>query len=1614
MDEVNYASLESQLENALCLCEDTEEMFWLRESDDYESQVKLGNLLSGQYRFREALDAYCAAEKIRADDPMLYIRLGGAYLTLRHFDEAKKAYGQSLFLYGEDKFVTYRSAVEVFLGKRSAEEALIDEFTWKRAMRGCSQHFRLQCILLPLQPAYGIMLVLPSKVQDGFSLTKIGDESTNSEKMEKNIMKKCMLGLLILLTFCLVLGCGRTKEQQESNPVDNQSSSGDASGVSVTPSAQKDKIIKSAAAIKDITVDYGTEKADALAKLPDTAILSCEDGSTVQVEVTSWVLDGTYHAQPQSQTTCIATGTVVIPEGYTYTGTLTVTANVTVCGGDRTMKELATSMSDLKVDYNTSEADAVAQLPGEVLLQTYAGGTVSANVTWERNNGEAYNAAPDSDLMVAYVGTVWLPEGYTYAGTLTVTANVTVCGGDRTMKELATSMSDLKVDYNTSEADAVAQLPDEVSLLTYAEKAVSAKVSWERKSGETYNKTPDSDMTVAYVGTVWLPEGYTYTGALTVTVNITICGGDKIIKELTVPINDLKVDYNTSEADAVAQLPGEALLQTYAEQTVAANVTWERKNGEAYNVAPNSDTTVAYVGTVQLPEGYTYAGTLTVTANITVRGGDKMIKELTAPINDLQVDYNTSEADAMAQLPGEVSLQTFGGRTVSANVTWERKNGETYQETPISATTVAYIGTVQLPEGYTYTDVLNLTADITVRGGDKTIRELTTSMSDLTVDYGTSEENAIAKLPGEVLLQTYDGKTVSANVIWERKNGETYKETPISAAVVGYIGTVQLPEGYAYTGTLTVTTTITVRGGGDRTSTVRNDSTTIKELVTPVGGFAVDYNTSEAAAMKRLPVKVSLETHNGKTVSANVTWKRKGGETYHATPTSTTAVTYVGTVTIPSGYTYTGKLTAETTITVCGGDKTIKELKGPKGGFEVNYGTSEEDAKKRLPGEVRLVSYTNDSLYVSVTWTKKGDEAYNATPISAASVTYIGTVQIPDGYSFDGETTMETMITVLEQGKTATPKYIVPSGECMKIYIESYTGDVAEIRGHLPSKIRLSCEDGSPITVTVEPSDWSSLNLSPSYTGSYFMYTCYYFFNNITLPDGYVFKSQGSAACDIYVKMQDTSKLQEAMEAAEALCNRIETEEAAALAYPDRIYMAPDGTKPSEVSIGVRFIEKSQIESKQKELGDLCKDAQSDYLDNPGKNQAAVDAITKQLKDATTALEKILDNYCRRGTGFTDATIVHNVYEKLKSFEGSSNYVYDPANYPMKLEKPYTLPQYVSVVIDDKGNTADVELEWTVSGDATFTFKETDDNGVKLKAAELTSTATSGDKPGSLSCTVLASGYDFGGKRVTLNKQVASFDNCVVGASISKGVSKYSIPELTSGKESFFKVEVDFKDARDMINIDNDPSQISVTDVSAYSGGTLLADLKVTAASTKLVSPVFEMTTKAAQLPAVIDPTTETEQYVTGKVKLSVPADAITLSSYAVENGWYIPDGGWEFEADVRVYNPALKVKSAQLSTDKSKVTAAFGTAHWSNSCEVRVALVPETAASFDGTATGSSVSPDAVTVAADGEYTADIPASGITAGKYAVWVKVGDGEWQKSTVTYTHSDTTDSGDSGE
>lgn len=115
------ASLASQLGSERCTVEDTEEIFWLRESDDYRSRVALGDALATQYRFREAVDAYRNALRIRSDDWHLFSRIAGADLTLRRFDDAHAEYLRCLSLGADQKSIAFPLGVWHYLLGNYAE-----------------------------------------------------------------------------------------------------------------------------------------------------------------------------------------------------------------------------------------------------------------------------------------------------------------------------------------------------------------------------------------------------------------------------------------------------------------------------------------------------------------------------------------------------------------------------------------------------------------------------------------------------------------------------------------------------------------------------------------------------------------------------------------------------------------------------------------------------------------------------------------------------------------------------------------------------------------------------------------------------------------------------------------------------------------------------------------------------------------------------------------------------------------------------------------------------------------------------------------------------------------------------------------------------------------------------------------------------------------------------------------------------------------------------------------------------------------------------------------------------------------------------------------------------
>ncbi|MBK5252201.1 MAG: hypothetical protein JJE29_06165 [Peptostreptococcaceae bacterium] len=115
MAEQIRAPLNTQLGNEPCTVEDTGDMFWLRESDDYLSRFHLGNALAKQYRFREAVQAYQNAARIRTDDWKLFYSMAGTDLTLRHFEVAMAGYRRCLELGADRKMVAYPLGIACYL-----------------------------------------------------------------------------------------------------------------------------------------------------------------------------------------------------------------------------------------------------------------------------------------------------------------------------------------------------------------------------------------------------------------------------------------------------------------------------------------------------------------------------------------------------------------------------------------------------------------------------------------------------------------------------------------------------------------------------------------------------------------------------------------------------------------------------------------------------------------------------------------------------------------------------------------------------------------------------------------------------------------------------------------------------------------------------------------------------------------------------------------------------------------------------------------------------------------------------------------------------------------------------------------------------------------------------------------------------------------------------------------------------------------------------------------------------------------------------------------------------------------------------------------------------------
>ncbi len=306
------------------------------------------------------------------------------------------------------------------------------------------------------------------------------------------------------------------------------------------------KTVTGVAEVSDVTVDYGTSEADAMSRLPSMVTLNVtENGKegTVSAEV-SWALDKAYNARPLTETAYTVTGTVTIPDGYTYNGTLTVTATLTVKPDPDTTIAGISEVTGLELPFGAKFSDAI--LPTEVTVESGRGDEKTAEVTWSLNGTWA------SPGVNTFTGTVIMPDGYIYNGAATATISTTVTvlensAAPKTKKVVGyVDPGATTIAYAGSEdlvlENARAHLPTKVMLKcedgSYIVVTVSADAWKFTYSG--YNPTPKSEHQESLTQDVVLPAGYS--GQTTVYCSV-------IVKEL----DTTKLDAALTEAKTLQE-----------------------------------------------------------------------------------------------------------------------------------------------------------------------------------------------------------------------------------------------------------------------------------------------------------------------------------------------------------------------------------------------------------------------------------------------------------------------------------------------------------------------------------------------------------------------------------------------------------------------------------------------------------------------------------------------------------------------------------------------------------------------------------------------------------------------------------------------------------------------------------------------------------------------------------------------------------------------------------------------------------------------------------------------------------------------------------------------------
>ena len=696
--------------------------------------------------------------------------------------------------------------------------------------------------------------------------------------------------------------------------------------------------------------------------------------------------------------------------------------------------------------------------------------------------------------------------------------------------------------------------------------------------------------------------------------------------------------------------------------------------------------------------------------------------------------------------------------------------------------------------------------------------------------------------------------------------------------------------------------------GGSSSGGSGGGSTAPVRIVTgaeTVADVTVSYGTSEADAMSRFPASVTLNvTEDGKAgaLSAAVSWALD--RAYDANPRADAVYTATGTVTIPDGYTCDGTLTVTAGLTVkANPNQTVTGISEVTG-LELPYGAVESDA--RLPVQVTVTTQRDDELTANVTWTPDGEWA------SPGVNTFTGTVSMPAGYYYHGETTatITATVTVMESGVTPGKKLVVnhvPLSTASIGYANTMELVLAAAEPGLPTDLLLQCQDGSYIAVTVPANDW------------YFTYNYYpnpdiqqevSLSMDAALPTGY--EDDGSTThvyCSVKIKKLDTAALEGALDEAKAQLDTLTDSQDEAIADSTKIFVAPNGTRPDSVAKGVKFVERSQTAA----LEDAYDDARSKQNSDTFASQAECDRLARELREAAEAFGEITPNV---GTLYTDEMLLEAVRNGGAVNPQYGSFAYSTELQPLKNGSAY--PLYIGAwTVDD----TTVEIVWEAQGagaqyveikseNDTIGYYERD--GIKYGTSHGALITGTPEEPKEV--RFVATVKDYYGRVIGKLGENGEY-TAIIGAPMRLSDNQPGAPRFASGGGAAGEIYLNLKGAEAIKSVDvgkigivgrqgdaSRPSDYQINDPKITDGKPSANGLCLTASLS------------SGQLAQSVHPTGSGTDpaHETGVVTVTIPKEALTLDK---SKGWYFPDASLTQEMDIWLCNPQLSVNT-QMTTD--------------------------------------------------------------------------------------------------